>query len=169
MTRSRPAALPGWFKSDQPGLADGAQSRDFIWVGDVVDVMLWLMGDAGGQRPVQPRHRPRAHLPRSGTRGVGRRRQTSFGGLYRHAGQPARDSISRSPRRRWIGCGPPATPASSRRSRKASAATSRTTCPVPIPSYDPGSAVSPSSIRVIVSTGSAKHPMVRAWPTSPAW
>jgi ADP-L-glycero-D-manno-heptose 6-epimerase len=31
------------FKSDQPGLADGGQSRDFIWVGDVVDVMLWLM------------------------------------------------------------------------------------------------------------------------------
>jgi ADP-L-glycero-D-manno-heptose 6-epimerase len=31
------------FKSDQPGLPDGAQSRDFIWVGDVVDVMLWLM------------------------------------------------------------------------------------------------------------------------------
>ena len=31
------------FKSDRPGLADGAQSRDFIWVGDVVDVMLWLM------------------------------------------------------------------------------------------------------------------------------
>jgi ADP-L-glycero-D-manno-heptose 6-epimerase len=31
------------FKSDQPGLADGAQARDFIWVGDVIDVMLWLM------------------------------------------------------------------------------------------------------------------------------
>jgi ADP-L-glycero-D-manno-heptose 6-epimerase len=31
------------FRSDQPGLADGAQSRDFIWVGDVVDVMLWLL------------------------------------------------------------------------------------------------------------------------------
>ncbi len=31
------------FKSDQPGLADGQQSRDFIWVGDVVDVMLWLL------------------------------------------------------------------------------------------------------------------------------
>ena len=30
------------FKSDRPGLADGAQARDFIWVGDVVDVMLWL-------------------------------------------------------------------------------------------------------------------------------
>jgi ADP-L-glycero-D-manno-heptose 6-epimerase len=30
------------FKSDQPGLNHGAQARDFIWVGDVVDVMLWL-------------------------------------------------------------------------------------------------------------------------------
>ncbi len=38
------AGLPArLFKSDQPGLADGAQARDFIWVGDVVDVMLWLM------------------------------------------------------------------------------------------------------------------------------
>jgi ADP-L-glycero-D-manno-heptose 6-epimerase len=31
------------FRSDRPGLADGDQQRDFIWVGDVVDVMLWLM------------------------------------------------------------------------------------------------------------------------------
>ena len=31
------------FKSDRPGLADGAQARDFIWVGDVVNVMLWLL------------------------------------------------------------------------------------------------------------------------------
>jgi ADP-L-glycero-D-manno-heptose 6-epimerase len=31
------------FRSDRPSVADGAQSRDFIWVGDVVDVMLWLM------------------------------------------------------------------------------------------------------------------------------
>ncbi len=31
------------FRSDQPDLADGAQARDFIWVGDVVDVMLWLL------------------------------------------------------------------------------------------------------------------------------
>ena len=35
------------FKSDQPGLADGQQSRDFIWVGDVVDVMLWLLDTPG--------------------------------------------------------------------------------------------------------------------------
>ncbi len=31
------------FRSDQPGLADGEQRRDFIWVGDVVNVMLWLL------------------------------------------------------------------------------------------------------------------------------
>lgn len=31
------------FRSDVAGLADGAQARDFIWVGDVVDVMLWLL------------------------------------------------------------------------------------------------------------------------------
>jgi ADP-L-glycero-D-manno-heptose 6-epimerase len=31
------------FRSDQAGLADGAQARDFIWVGDVVDVLLWLL------------------------------------------------------------------------------------------------------------------------------
>ena len=30
------------FRSDLPGLADGQQARDFIWVGDVVDVMLWI-------------------------------------------------------------------------------------------------------------------------------
>jgi ADP-L-glycero-D-manno-heptose 6-epimerase len=35
------------FRSDQPGLADGAQSRDFIWVGDVVDVILWLLDSPG--------------------------------------------------------------------------------------------------------------------------
>ena len=34
---------PRLFRSDQPGLADGAQQRDFIWVDDVVDVMLWLL------------------------------------------------------------------------------------------------------------------------------
>jgi ADP-L-glycero-D-manno-heptose 6-epimerase len=30
------------FRSDAPGLSDGQQARDFIWVGDTVDVMLWL-------------------------------------------------------------------------------------------------------------------------------
>lgn len=31
------------FRSDRAGVADGAQARDFIWVGDVVDVILWLL------------------------------------------------------------------------------------------------------------------------------
>jgi ADP-L-glycero-D-manno-heptose 6-epimerase len=35
------------FRSDIPGLADGAQARDFIWVGDVVDVLLWLLDTPG--------------------------------------------------------------------------------------------------------------------------
>jgi len=33
---------PRLFRSDRPGLPDGQQKRDFIWVDDVVDVMLWL-------------------------------------------------------------------------------------------------------------------------------
>jgi ADP-L-glycero-D-manno-heptose 6-epimerase len=35
------------FRSDRPDLADGAQMRDFIWVGDVVDTMLWLLENPG--------------------------------------------------------------------------------------------------------------------------
>ncbi len=31
------------FRSDREGVADGGQRRDFIWVGDVADVMLWLL------------------------------------------------------------------------------------------------------------------------------
>ncbi len=31
------------FRSDRPDVADGAQARDFIWIGDVVAVMLWLL------------------------------------------------------------------------------------------------------------------------------
>ncbi|MCQ8241723.1 ADP-glyceromanno-heptose 6-epimerase [Rhizosaccharibacter radicis] len=40
----RPARL---FRSDRPDIADGQQKRDFIWVGDVVDVMLWLLDTPG--------------------------------------------------------------------------------------------------------------------------
>jgi ADP-L-glycero-D-manno-heptose 6-epimerase len=40
VARGRPASL---FRSDQKDVADGMQRRDFIWVGDVVDVMLWLL------------------------------------------------------------------------------------------------------------------------------
>ncbi len=33
---------PRLFRSDRPDIADGEQRRDFIWAGDVVDVLLWL-------------------------------------------------------------------------------------------------------------------------------
>lgn len=36
----QPARL---YRSHRPGVADGGQSRDFVWVGDCVDVMIWLM------------------------------------------------------------------------------------------------------------------------------
>ena len=35
------------FKSHHPDYADGGQLRDFIWVGDCVDVMLWLLDNHG--------------------------------------------------------------------------------------------------------------------------
>ena len=44
LAKGGPARL---FRSDQPGLADGAQARDFIWVGDIVDVLLWLLEAPG--------------------------------------------------------------------------------------------------------------------------
>jgi ADP-L-glycero-D-manno-heptose 6-epimerase len=40
LSRGEPARL---FQSHHPGYADGGQLRDFIWVGDCVDVMLWLL------------------------------------------------------------------------------------------------------------------------------
>jgi ADP-L-glycero-D-manno-heptose 6-epimerase len=36
----RPARL---FRSHRDGYADGGQCRDFVWVGDVVAVLLWLL------------------------------------------------------------------------------------------------------------------------------
>ena len=35
------------FRSHHPDYADGGQCRDFIWVGDCVDVMLWLLDNPG--------------------------------------------------------------------------------------------------------------------------
>jgi ADP-L-glycero-D-manno-heptose 6-epimerase len=35
------------FRATEPGMVDGEQRRDFIWVGDVVDTLLWLMDTPG--------------------------------------------------------------------------------------------------------------------------
>ncbi len=39
----QPARL---FASDRPDIADGGQSRDFVYVHDICDVMLWLLGSS---------------------------------------------------------------------------------------------------------------------------
>lgn len=45
-----PAAATGeavrLFKSHHPDYADGGQLRDFVWVGDCISVMLWLLDNA---------------------------------------------------------------------------------------------------------------------------
>src|SRR6185437_2149380 len=43
----RAGGRPRLFRSDRPDLPDGEQRRDFIWVGDVIDVMLWLLETPG--------------------------------------------------------------------------------------------------------------------------
>ncbi len=35
------------FKSHHPDYQDGGQSRDFVWVGDCVDIVLWLLENPG--------------------------------------------------------------------------------------------------------------------------
>ena len=35
--------VPKLFRSVVPEIADGEQKRDFIWIGDIVDVLLWLL------------------------------------------------------------------------------------------------------------------------------
>ena len=114
------------FRSDQPGLADGEQRRDFIWVGDVVDVMLWLLDtpavnglfNLGTGRARSYLDLAHAVCDAAGVPRAGR--------VHRHAGVAARASTSRSPRPRWTGCAPPAMRGSSPRWRKACAATCRT-------------------------------------------
>lgn len=39
----RGGQAPRLFRSDRAAVADGEQRRDFVWVGDAVDVMLWLL------------------------------------------------------------------------------------------------------------------------------
>jgi ADP-L-glycero-D-manno-heptose 6-epimerase len=36
------------FRSHNPKYADGGQLRDFVWVGDCADVVMWLLENAGG-------------------------------------------------------------------------------------------------------------------------
>ena len=62
------------FKSHRDGIADGDQRRDFIYVDDVVRVMMWLLATPQCQRPVQCRHRQGAQLQGPDSRGLCRAR-----------------------------------------------------------------------------------------------
>ncbi len=42
--QKHPARL---FKSHRSGIADGGQLRDFVWVGDCVEIVLWLLDNPG--------------------------------------------------------------------------------------------------------------------------
>jgi len=35
------------FKSHHPDYADGGQLRDFVWIGDCIDIVLWLLANPG--------------------------------------------------------------------------------------------------------------------------
>ena len=43
----RAGHAPRLFRSDRADVADGEQRRDFIWVGDTVGVMMWLLDHPG--------------------------------------------------------------------------------------------------------------------------
>ena len=44
IAQKHPARL---FKSHRSGIADGGQLRDFVWVGDCVEIVLWLLDNPG--------------------------------------------------------------------------------------------------------------------------
>ena len=59
------------------GYASGMQSRDFVFVDDVVAVNLWFVRAPGEERHLQSRHRSRPAVQRSGNGGGQRRRGCS--------------------------------------------------------------------------------------------
>ena len=85
--------------------------------------------DSLGQRAVQPGDRAGADLSGSGACGVRRGRPATGSGVHRHAGQPARAVSVVHPGADGAAAGGGLHAASSRRWRKASAATCRTTWP----------------------------------------
>lgn len=42
LTSCQPVKRPHFFKSHHPDYEDGGQLRDFVWVGDVVNIIMWL-------------------------------------------------------------------------------------------------------------------------------
>ena len=74
----RPARL---FRSHNPDYEDGGQLRDFVWVGDCVDVMLWLLdhpGTSGLFNLGTGKARSFADLANAAFRALGRKPEIEF-------------------------------------------------------------------------------------------
>ena len=112
-----------------PDIADGGQQRDFVWVGDCVDMMLWLYDHRGRERALQCRQRQGAQLRRSrGRRSIARSAASRTSNMSTRPSRSA-TSTNTSPRRAWSGSPPPATTSRRRRSRTACAYTCRPISP----------------------------------------
>ena len=107
------------FRSHHPDYSDGGQLRDFIWVGDCVDVMLWLYDNAGGERHLQLRHRQGAQLPRSCHGRASRLSDREPRIEYIDTPEAIRAKYQYFTEARMSGCAKPATTAPSRRSKPA--------------------------------------------------
>ena len=87
---------------------DGTQTRDYIYVEDVVDGFVRACGDRGRRAPVQPRHRRPDHRPQAappGRRGGGRAGRAGLRAAARWATCPRWPS-TRRPRCEGLGWQP---------------------------------------------------------------
>ena len=149
------------FRSHRPDIADGGQQRDFVWVGDCVDVVLWLLDHPRGQRAVQRRLGPRAQLPRRS-----RRRSTPRAGTSRASSSSTRRrscarTTSTSPRRSSTGCEKPAGPARHQPRRRRASLRDRVPRRRPILTGEPRIAF-PEFDPVAIADRAARDPLVRA-------
>ena len=132
------------FKSHREGIADGDQRRDFIYVDDVVRVMMWLLATPSRQRAsstsAPARRAAFSDLMLAAYAALGAKPEHP---VYRHAASRSAAAISISRRAKSIGCSAPATMAASRRWKMRSTLTSRVSSIAPIASADRQQITSP--------------------------
>ena len=75
------------FKSHRPGIADGDQRRDFIYVDDAVAVVRWLMETPNVSGIFNVGTGTGAQLPRPDLVAVSSTRERTENRIHRHAGQ----------------------------------------------------------------------------------
>lgn len=137
VARNFPALAAGepmrLFRSYRPDYADGAQRRDFIYVRDCVEVMIWLL-DSWASTACSTSAAARRGAGSSWRTPCSRRWASRHGSPSSTCPSRSGRTTSTSPRRRWPGCVPPVIGSPSRRSRKASptmcAAISRSPTPI---------------------------------------